>query len=95
MILGGDIETAIFDVESLTNKNSIKGKFLYQDPITGNIACMDEHYNQNFLLNIYDKTLSQKLIRVPFNYYTSGNNSFFNNRLFFNDVLAYRLDLPL
>lgn len=95
LILGGDIETAIFDVESLTNKNSIKGKFLYQDPITGNIACMDEHYNQNFLLNIYDKTLSQKLIRVPFNYYTSGNNSFFNNRLFFNDVLAYRLDLPL
>lgn len=95
LILGGDTETVIFDVESLTNKNSKKGKFLYQDPITGNIACLDEQYNQNFLLNIYDKTLSEKLIRIPFNYYTSGNNSFFNSRLTFNDVMAYRLDLPL
>lgn len=81
LILGGDPETIIFDVESLTTKYSVKGKFLQQDPVTGNIACMDENYNDNHLLNLYDKTLSNKITRIPFNYFMGNAHTLFNSLL--------------
>lgn len=95
LILAGDTETLIFDVKSLTNKYSTKGRFLVQDPVTGHIACMDEDYNQNFLLNIYDRTLFNKLVKIPFNYFTPEPYTLFNNRLMFSDIMAYYMNLPL
>jgi hypothetical protein len=95
LILGGDTDTVIFDVESLAAKYVVKGRFLVQDPVTGNIACMDENYSQNFLLNIYDRTLASRLVKIPFNYFTPEPYTLFNNKLMFSDIMAYYIDLPL
>lgn len=95
LILGDDTQTVVFDIESFDTKYSVKGAFLTQDPVTGNIACMDENFNQNSLLNIYDATLSNKLFKIPFNHFTPEPYTMFNNRLMFSDIMAYYIDLPL
>ena len=88
LILSGGNETIIFDVSTLTEKKKVKGAFLVQDPKTGNYACLDEYFNENSLLNIYDDKFNEVLIKVPFTYF---EEDFFykppyfllNNRLIF------------
>jgi len=95
LILTRDAETVILDMRSLGVKSSVKGTFLVQDPVNGNIACMDENFSQTFFLNIYSETLSDKLTRIPFNYYTPEPYSLMNSRLIFNGFMNYYVDLFL
>ena len=80
LILSGGNETIIFDVNRLSNKYNAKGLFIAQDPLTGNIACLDELFSQNSLLNVYDKNLKKVLTKIPF-YHYNGVYALFNNRL--------------
>lgn len=80
LILSGSNETQIFDIETLDVKFQTKGLFITQDPVTGNFACLDEHFSTNSILNIYSNDLSKVLTRIPFKHYT-GAYLLLNNRL--------------
>lgn len=83
LFLGGDNNFTILDVTSLTQKVSIKGSFVSQDPITGNMVILDKDYSSNFIANIYNKDASMIIGRLPLNK-MDGSWALFNNRLVYS-----------
>lgn len=83
LILSGGNETIVFDMNTLETKYKIKGLFIYQDPVSGNFGCLDENYDKNFILNIYDDKLSRILTKIPFYFNGDKFHVFLNNRLIY------------
>ena len=92
LIVSGGNETILFDMNSLSEKFKIEGLFIVQDPKTGNLACLDELYGENSILNIYDKRLDKVLTRIPFIQY-DGPYYLLNNMLFFQSSGTTALDI--
>jgi len=92
LIVSGGNETILFDMNSLSEKSKIEGQFIVQDPKTGYLACLDELYSENSILNIYDQSLDKVLTRIPFILY-DGPYYLLNNMLFFQSSGTTALDI--
>ncbi|SHE72789.1 hypothetical protein [Dysgonomonas macrotermitis] len=92
LLLGGGDNFLVFDIPSLTQKVNVKGDFVAQDPVNGNMVILDKDYTENFIANIYDKDLSRIMGRLPLNKF-DGSWYFLNNRLIYADFQTYYIDL--
>ena len=92
LFLGGDNNFVIFDIASLTQKTSIKGRFVAEDPITGNMVILDKDYTVNFTANIYNKDLSKIMGRLPLNKF-DGPWRLLNNRLLYGYFTSSYIDI--
>lgn len=93
LILSGGNETIVFDVSILRKKYKVGGLFIVQDPITGNYACLDEFYNENSLLAIYDNTFDRILTRIPFSQYKYPHYFMKNRLIIYGAGYSAALDL--
>lgn len=91
LIISGGNETIVFDVTTLSEKQKMKGLFVVQDPKTGNWACLDESFQKNSLLVVYNNTFDRVLTKIPYCRFNSPHY-FMNNRLI---IYAPGLDAAL
>lgn len=92
LIISGGNETILFDVVLLREKYKIEGQFIVQDAKNGYLACLDELYHENSILNIFDMRLEKVLTRIPFILY-DGPYYLLNNMLFFQSSGTTALDI--